>query len=150
MGAAFAAAARGRSVRVEGQRLEDMLLNWRGAPFTYRYVSFSDIYNDFQSKTRQRPQDEFKGKVVLIGSTAPSLFDVKPTSMARQFPGVEILATAIDNLQHDDYIRVPESPYSGAGRRAADPVGGRRWASTAISSRSGSSACSRFRRSACW
>ena len=89
--------------------LQDMLLNWRGAPFTYRYVSFSDIYNDFQSKTRRRPQDEFKAKVVLIGSTAPSLFDVKPTSMARQFPGVEILATAIDNLQHDDYIRVPQS-----------------------------------------
>ena len=89
--------------------LYDMLLNWRGPPFTYRYVSFSDIYDDFQSKTRKRAQDEFKGKIVLIGSTAPSLFDVKPTSMARQFPGVEILATAIDNLQRDDYIRVPQS-----------------------------------------
>jgi hypothetical protein len=64
----------------------DLLLNWRGAPFTYRYASFADLYNDFSSKTRQRPQDEFKDKIVIIGSTAPSLFDVKPTSMARQFP----------------------------------------------------------------
>jgi hypothetical protein len=88
---------------------QDLLLNWRGAPFTYHYTSFSDLYNDFSSKTRKRPQDEFKDKIVIIGSTAPSLFDVKPTSMARQFPGVEILATAIDNLQRDDYIRVPHS-----------------------------------------
>jgi adenylate cyclase len=29
--------------------------------------------------------------------------------MAREFPGVEILATAIDNLKHDDYIRSPAS-----------------------------------------
>ncbi len=89
--------------------MQDLLLNWRGAPFTYRYASFGALYTDFSSKTRQRPQDEFKDKIVIIGSTAPSLFDVKPTSMARQFPGVEILATAIDNLQHDDSIRVPHS-----------------------------------------
>lgn len=88
---------------------QDLLLNWRGVPFTYRYVSFVELYNDFQSKWRKRPQDEFKDQIVLIGSTAPSLFDVKPTSMARQFPGVEILATAIDNLQRDDAIRVPQS-----------------------------------------
>jgi hypothetical protein len=87
----------------------DLLLNWRGAPFTYRYASFADLYNDFSSKTRQRPQDEFKDRIVIIGSTAPSLFDVKPTSMARQFPGLEILATAIDNLQRGDAIRVPHS-----------------------------------------
>jgi hypothetical protein len=46
---------------------------------------------------------------VLIGSTAPSLFDIKPTSMAREFPGAEILATAIDNVRHNDHIRVPQS-----------------------------------------
>ena len=92
---------------------EDILLNWRGKAFTYRYVSFSDVYFDMLSKEKKRPQDEFKDKIVIIGSTAPSLFDIKATSMAKQFPGVEILATAIDNLRHDDYIRVPASrwPY---------------------------------------
>ena len=88
---------------------DSILLNWRGAPFTYRYITFSDVYGDFQSKKRQRPPDEFTGKIVLIGSTAPSLFDIKATSMARQFPGVEVLATAIDNLKHADYLRVPKS-----------------------------------------
>lgn len=87
----------------------EILLNWRGPPFTYRSVSFADVYLDMLRKERQRPADEFKGKVVIIGSTAPSLFDIKATSVARQFPGVEILATAIDNLKHDDHIRVPAS-----------------------------------------
>jgi CHASE2 domain-containing sensor protein len=90
-----------------------LLLNWRGKAFTYRYETFSDVYADMLSKDKKRPGDEFKDKIVLIGSTAPTLFDVKPTSMAKEFPGVEIIATALDNLRHDDYIRVPASrwPY---------------------------------------
>lgn len=88
---------------------QEILLNWRGKPFTYRYVSFSDVYLDMLNKDRKRPQDEFAGKIVIIGSTAPSLFDIKATSMARQFPGVEVLATAIDNVKHGDFIRVPHS-----------------------------------------
>jgi adenylate cyclase len=85
---------------------QDVLLNWRGGPFTYHYVSFSDVMQDMTSKDRKRPQDEFTGKIVIIGSTAPSLFDLKATAMAKTHPGVEILATAIDNLKHEDFLRV--------------------------------------------
>ena len=85
-----------------------VLLNWRGKPFSYRTVRFSDVFNDMLSKGKRRPQDEFANKIVLIGSTAASLFDVKPTPMSRLHPGVEILATAIDNLKHEDYLRYPE------------------------------------------
>jgi hypothetical protein len=91
-----------------------MLLNWRGKPFTYRYVSFSDVFLDMQKQKRSRPADEFRDKIVIVGSTAPSLFDIKPTSMAREFPGVEILATAIDNLHRRDWIRTPASPWPNA------------------------------------
>lgn len=87
----------------------NMLINWRGKPFSYRYVSFSDVFLDMQKKERVRPRDEFRAKIVLIGSTAPGLFDIKATSVAREFPGVEILATAIDNLAHRDWIRTPKT-----------------------------------------
>jgi CHASE2 domain-containing sensor protein len=92
---------------------QSILLNWRGKPFSYRYASFSDVYLDMLNREKQRPQDEFKDKIVLIGSTAAGLADIKPTSTAKQFPGVEIMATAVDNLEHDDYIRVPSTrwPY---------------------------------------
>lgn len=85
-----------------------VLLNWRGGPFSYRYVTFSDVFNDLASKVKKRPQDEFTRKIVLIGSTAPGLFDIRPTPVSRTHPGVEILATAIDNLKHRDYLRFPE------------------------------------------
>lgn len=90
-----------------------ILLNWRGKPFSYRYVSFSDVFADMGSKNKKRPQDEFKNKIVIIGSTAPSLFDIKPTPMSQMHPGVEILATAMDNMKHGDYLRFPEAriPY---------------------------------------
>lgn len=90
----------------EAQRV---LLNWRGPPFTYRSASFSDVFADLTSKTKQRPPGEFTGKIVIIGSTAPSLFDIKPTPLSRLHPGVEILATAIDNFKHGDYLRFPDA-----------------------------------------
>ncbi len=85
---------------------QDMLINWRGKAFTYPYVSFSDVYTDMASKIKNRAQNEFTNKIVIIGSTAPSLFDIKATAMAKEYPGVEILATAIDNVKHVDYLRV--------------------------------------------
>ena len=88
-----------------------VLLNWRGKPFSYRYVSFSDVFADLTSKEKKRPQDEFRNKIVIIGSTAPSLFDIKATPMDRMHPGVEILATAIDNFKHHDALRYPEARF---------------------------------------
>ena len=86
-----------------------VLLNWRGPPFTYRSVSFSEVFADLGSKVKQRPADEFTGKIVIIGSTAPSLLDIKATPLSQLHPGVEILATAIDNLKHNDYLRFPDA-----------------------------------------
>lgn len=89
---------------VEGLGRREVLLNWRGPPFSYRYVSFVDLYRDLKSAQPQRPGDEFRGKIVVVGSTAPSLFDLKGTPLARIHPGVEILATAIDNFKNGDAL----------------------------------------------
>ena len=85
---------------------QNILINWRGKPFTYHFVTFSDVYADMASKVKKRPTNEFTGKIVIIGSTAPSLFDLKATAMAKAHPGVEILATAIDNVRHNDDLKV--------------------------------------------
>lgn len=82
---------------------EDILLNWRGPPFTYRYVPFENAYRAMVLKDGTQPPD-FSGKLVVIGATAPSLFDVKGTPVARIHPGVEILATAIDNIANADWL----------------------------------------------
>jgi hypothetical protein len=76
-------------------------------------VNFSDVFTDLASQHKTRPANEFTNKIVIIGSTAPGLFDIKPTAMDKQFPGVEILATAIDNVKHRDYLKVwrGKTPY---------------------------------------
>ena len=82
----------------------DILMNWRGKPPSYPRVSFHEVYFDLLKSKKTRPTDEFAGKIVIIGSTAPSLFDLKTTPMAKAHPGVEILATAIDNLKQGNYL----------------------------------------------
>ncbi len=90
---------------------QDVLLNWRGKMGSFQTVRFSDVYEDFLSRKRKRSQNEFAGKVVIIGSSAPSLFDTKPTPMERVHPGVEVLATAVDNIKNGDWITPLSSPW---------------------------------------
>ena len=92
---------------------QNMLINWRGQPFSYQYATFSDVYTDMASQVKTRSPNEFHNKIVIIGATAPSLFDLKATAMAKAHPGVEILATAIDNVKNGDYLRVwrGKTPY---------------------------------------
>ncbi len=79
---------------------EDLLLHWRGAPGAFRHVSYAALYEDFARREPARPRDELRGKVVLIGAAATGLQDLRVTPLSNTTPGVEILATAIDNLKN--------------------------------------------------
>ncbi|GLS06099.1 hypothetical protein GCM10007860_32650 [Chitiniphilus shinanonensis] len=76
-------------------------LNW--TPM-HRHVSFGDLYLDANSEHPRRPADEFAGKIVIIGTAAPGLMDLRPTPLSQTYPGVEILAGALDNLQAGDWL----------------------------------------------
>ncbi len=47
----------------------------------------------------------FKGKVVIIGTSAMGINDLKVTPIASHFPGVFLHATAISNVLNNDYLR---------------------------------------------
>ncbi|GGP27646.1 guanylate cyclase [Silvimonas amylolytica] len=79
-------------------------LNWT-AP--HPRVSYSDVYLDFNSEHPKRAANEFANKIIIIGTAAPGLQDLRPTPLSATWPGVEILATAIDNLEHQDWLRQP-------------------------------------------
>jgi len=79
---------------------DDMVLAWRGPKGAFRHVSYADLYEDFNRARRLRPPAEFRGKLVLVGTAASGLQDLRVTPIDSLHPGVEILATAIDNLKN--------------------------------------------------
>ena len=79
-----------------------LMLNWRSG---WQHVSYADLYLDSLRRIPQRSADEFKGKIVVIGTAAPGLTDFRVTPLGNTYPGVEILATALDNLARGDWLR---------------------------------------------
>ena len=77
---------------------ESIVLGWRGTEGAFARISFADLYEDFGRKRRARPADELKDKIVVVGASAAGLGDLRVTPVSAAYPGVEILATAIDNL----------------------------------------------------
>ena len=81
---------------------QKIMLNWRSG---WSHVSFADIYLDSLRQKPLRRTDEFRGKIVVIGTSAPGLMDLRLTPMSSTYPGVEVLATALDNLDRGDWLR---------------------------------------------
>ncbi|GMQ90827.1 MAG: adenylate/guanylate cyclase domain-containing protein [Gammaproteobacteria bacterium] len=82
--------------------VQKLRLLWHGPRFSYTYYSYYDIYHDIGRN--KRPRDEFQNKIIIVGSTATGLGDVHASPMNAEFPGVEVLATTIDNLKNNDAI----------------------------------------------
>lgn len=88
-------------------RTDDMLIGWRGGSAAHPQVSYVDLYEDFNREKRQRPADEFKDRIVVVGGTATGLYDIRITPVSTAHPGVEILASAMDNLKNGGWLRPP-------------------------------------------
>ena len=84
---------------------DDMVLAWRGRAGAFPRVSYSDLYDDFNRGKRQRPADEFTGKIVVVGTAAAGLKDLRVTPLASLHAGGEILGTAIENLKNGRHAR---------------------------------------------
>lgn len=68
------------------------LIPYRGYQGSFRYISIADIMAD-----RIKP-GELKGKIALIGTTAPGLLDLRATPVGEAYPGVEIHANLITGM----------------------------------------------------
>ena len=79
------------------------LIPCRGKRGSFKYISFADIYSD------KVPKDELKGKIALIGTSAPGLLDLRSTPVGSVFPGVEIHANMITAMLDNNFKQKP--PY---------------------------------------
>lgn len=88
---------------------EDIVLGWRGPSEPYRRVDYADLFEDFGRGSPQRSSTEFRDKIVVIGSSATGLHDIRSTPINSRYSGVDILATAIDNLKNDGALHAAPS-----------------------------------------
>ena len=86
-------------------RQADMLLAWRGKKHAFPIISYADVYEDFSREKPLRAQNEFSGKIVIIGSDATGLHDLRVTPIDSVYPGQEILAMALDNLKNQRILQ---------------------------------------------
>ena len=84
------------------QQQEAIRLGW--SAMTRKRVSFVDLYEDFNRERKLRDPNEFRDKIVIVGTAAIGLYDLRVTPMSDLHPGADILATAIDNLKNRDYM----------------------------------------------
>lgn len=76
------------------------LIDWRARAGAYRRISFADLFAVAESDHSASRVPALAGAIVVIGSTAPALHDIHPTPLSPVHPGLDVLATAIDNLLH--------------------------------------------------
>jgi len=79
----------------------NLLLAFRGKKRTFPYVAAVDVLNGTAGS------DALRGKIVLVGTTALGTREVVATPLDTQFVGVEVQATAIDNLLQRDFVHRP-------------------------------------------
>lgn len=75
------------------------LINYRGEERSFPYLSASDVLSG-----RIAPE-RFRGRIVLIGTSAIGTYDQKVTPLSANLPGVEKNATAIANILDNDFLK---------------------------------------------
>ena len=83
----------------------DMRLAWRGKKNAFPRIAYADLYEDFSREKPLRAANEFTGKIVIVGSDATGLHDLRMTPIDSMYPGQEILAMALDNLKNQRMLQ---------------------------------------------
>ena len=72
--------------------LVSTLIPYRGGKGSYPYISLADVLND------RVPLEKLKGKIAIVGTTAPGLLDLRSTPVDNVYPGVEIHANLVAGM----------------------------------------------------
>jgi adenylate cyclase len=88
------------------ERLLTMRVQYRGTggPHggAFRYISATDILHG------RTPKSALVGAMVLVGTTAPGLYDLRSTPVNSAYPGVEVHANVIKSILDGEYKQKPD------------------------------------------
>jgi adenylate cyclase len=99
------------SLGVSGVELDDVIIptdvngridiNFRGGAKTFKYVSASSVLNNSFNEL------DIKNKIILVGTSATGIYDMRTTPFSANQAGVEVHANIIDNILVGDFISKP-------------------------------------------
>jgi adenylate cyclase len=87
------------------------IIRWHGTPQTaYKRIPLIEMVCTMHpdvcdASVPRHPASEFANKIVFVGASAAGSYEVRPTSASETAPGFFIVATALDNLLHNDAMR---------------------------------------------
>ncbi len=105
-------------IRLPVDRLGNYVIRWHGDTLTsYREVPLWEMICSIYPRqcddgVTRHPAEEFRNKIVIVGASAAGSYEVRPTAVSETAPGMFVLATAIDNLLHNQAVR--RVPWQGA------------------------------------
>ncbi len=85
-------AAGGGVMRIPVDENAATLIPYRGYQGSFPYISITDVLND------RVPKEKLAGRVIVVGTTAPGLMDLRATPVGAAYPGVEIHANLIAGM----------------------------------------------------
>ncbi|NOQ32391.1 MAG: CHASE2 domain-containing protein [Helicobacteraceae bacterium] len=77
------------------------LINYRGKEKTFKYIPAVDILRG------EFKEEDINGKIILIGTSAAGLLDLRAMPFEAVYPGVEVHANMIDNILVGDFLSKP-------------------------------------------
>lgn len=75
-----------------------VLVPFRGRQGMFPYISAIDVLERRLNTTHKWGPETLKGAIVLVGTTAPGLMDLRSTPVGHVYPGVEIHANIISGM----------------------------------------------------
>jgi adenylate cyclase len=92
------------SLRIPVDNDVSALVPYRGGRGTFKYISVTDVLNG------RIPAEALQNKIILIGTSAPGLMDMRSTPVDEVYPGVEIHANMISGILSQSIKSTP--PYT--------------------------------------
>lgn len=96
-----------KKIKLDNQGM--MLLNWYGYNEAFTTIPYWKLIKSQEAVKKglppMLPTDTFKNKIVFVGVSATSLYDIKSTPLSKVYPGVEVQATALNNLLDKNTVR---------------------------------------------
>lgn len=79
-------------------------LDWYSGDPPFERIPYYQLYKTLSEGGMYQQEAYFEEKIIIIGATAAGLHDIQVSPISSSYPGVYILATAINNFLEDSFL----------------------------------------------